>query len=142
MRTHESAQLPQSSCIKAIEEFRARLHMLEQDLKNTRDELFELHKNMPQTGTPEYEERQREIARLSRRIADLEVAHAHALSALERMDAECREKRAEDESAPAGLEQSLRKTIDDPRYWRDGDPALGRFVSDGFKRLYPDEQQD
>jgi hypothetical protein len=31
----------------------------------------------------------------------------------------------------------LHKSIDDPRYWRDGDPELTRFVSDGFKRLYP-----
>jgi chromosome segregation ATPase len=142
MRSHESAEPQQSSCIKAIEEFRARLHILEQDLKNTRDELFELYKNMPQPGTPEYEERQGQIARLTRRLADLEVAHAHALPTLERMEAECREKRAQGETAPAEFERSLRKTIDDPRYWRDGDPALARFVSDGFKRLYPDESDD
>jgi len=32
--------------------------------------------------------------------------------------------------------------IDDPRYWRDGDPALAKFVSDGFKRLYPHDSED
>ena len=52
------------------------------------------------------------------------------------MEAECREKRVEGESAPAELEQSRRKTIDDPRYWRNGAPALARFVSDGFKCPY------
>jgi chromosome segregation ATPase len=139
MRVREIAELQQSSCIKAIEEFRARLHMLEQDLKNTREELLDLYKDMPQAGTPEYEERQEKIKLLSGRLAALDVAHAHALPTLERMEAACREKRAEEESAPAGLEQSLRKTIDDPRYWRDGDPALARFVSGGFKRLYPDD---
>ena len=39
-------------------------------------------------------------------------------------------------------EDELRKTIDDPRHWRDGDPALASFVSDGFKRLYPDDSED
>ena len=142
MRNVESDQALPRSCIMAIEEFRARLHMLEQDLKHTRDRLGDLLMNMPPVGTPEYEERQREIARLNRRLADLEVAHAHALPYLRQMEAECREKRAESESAPADLESSLRKTIDDPRYWRDGDPALARFVSDGFKRLFPDDTAD
>jgi chromosome segregation ATPase len=142
MRNQESDTPPLNSCIHAIEEFRARLHMLEQELKDTRDRLGELHRNMPPSGTPEYEERQREIERLSRRLADLDVAHAHALPYLRQMEAECREKRAEGESRPADLEMSLRKTIDDPRYWRDGDPALARFVSDGFKRLYPDDLEN
>jgi chromosome segregation ATPase len=38
-------------------------------------------------------------------------------------------------------EDELRKTIDDPRYWRDGDPALTSFVSEGFKQLYPDDPE-
>lgn len=36
-------------------------------------------------------------------------------------------------------EDSLRTMMQDPRYWRDHDPALVRQVQDGFKRLYPDE---
>jgi chromosome segregation ATPase len=142
MRNIETDQPLLRSCIKAIEEFRARLNMLEQEPKHTRDRLGDLHMNMPPAGTPEYEERQREIARLSRRLADLEVAHAHALSYLGRLEEECREKKADGESAPADLERSLRSTIDNPRYWRDGDPALARIVSEGFKRLYPDASAD
>ncbi|MBL8665021.1 MAG: hypothetical protein JNM29_19465 [Candidatus Odyssella sp.] len=92
MRPREAAELRQSSCIKAIEEFRARLHMLEQDLKNTRDELLDLYKNMPQAGTPEYEERQDKIAQLSRWLAALDVAHAQALPTLERMEASAARK--------------------------------------------------
>jgi hypothetical protein len=113
--------------------------MLEQELTHTRERLGEVQMNMPPVGTPEYEERRREITRLNRRLADLEVAQAHALSYLEGLEKECREKRAESENAPADLETSLRKAIDDPRYWRDGDPALAKYVSDGFKRLYPDD---
>ncbi len=36
-------------------------------------------------------------------------------------------------------EDDLRKIIADPRYWRDGDPDLAAFVSEGFKRIYPDD---
>lgn len=34
-------------------------------------------------------------------------------------------------------EKGLRKLMQDPKYWRDQDPALMRKVSDGFNRLYP-----
>ena len=39
----------------------------------------------------------------------------------------------------AADEGALRHMIRDPRYWRDRDPAILRKVSDGFKRLYPQE---
>ena len=39
----------------------------------------------------------------------------------------------------AADEGALRRMIRDPRYWRDRDPAILRKVSDGFKRLYPQE---
>lgn len=39
----------------------------------------------------------------------------------------------------AADEGALRRMIRDPRYWRDRDPAFVRKVSEGFKRLYPDE---
>jgi chromosome segregation ATPase len=142
MREFETSPLPLKSCIDEIAEFRARLHMLERELEGVRRRLGELYLNMPREGTPEYDERQREIARLERRLADLDVAHAHALPMLERLLEECREKRVDRESAPPDIEQSLRKTIDDPRYWRDGDPELARFVSKGFKRLYPNASED
>lgn len=34
-------------------------------------------------------------------------------------------------------EQQLRRMMNDPRYWRDHDPALARKVQQGFKQLYP-----
>jgi hypothetical protein len=34
-------------------------------------------------------------------------------------------------------ETQLKKLMNDPRYWRDHDPALTRKVDEGFKRLYP-----
>jgi hypothetical protein len=60
------------------------------------------------------------------------------------MERECKESEAQhpDYEDRAALEHSLRRTIDDPRYWRDGDLALARLVSDGFKRLYPDDSED
>lgn len=142
MSNFETTPPSLKSCVDEIAEFRARLHMLERELEDVRKRLGELYLNMPPQGTPEYDERQREIARLERRLADLDVAHAHALPMLDQMLEACREKRAERESEAPDLEISLRKAIDDPRYWRDGDPALTRFVSDGFKRLYPEESDD
>ena len=34
-------------------------------------------------------------------------------------------------------EQKLKKLMQDPRYWRDQDPALIAKVRNGFQRLYP-----
>jgi len=34
-------------------------------------------------------------------------------------------------------EKALRKLMQDPKYWRDQDPALMAKVRDGFTRLYP-----
>jgi len=141
MRALELAQAPLRSCIDQIAEFRARLHMLERELEHTRKELGDLHMDMPRVDTPEYDERQREIARLTRRLYDLDVAHAHALPMLEQLLEECREKRTDREGAPPDLEASLRRAIDDPRYWRDGDPQLTRYVNDGFKQLYPESDE-
>ena len=36
-------------------------------------------------------------------------------------------------------EDGLRVLMQDPRYWRDHDPAFVQQVRDGFKRLYPDQ---
>jgi len=36
-------------------------------------------------------------------------------------------------------EDRLRAMMQDPRYWRDHDPAFVQQVQDGFKRLYPDQ---
>jgi chromosome segregation ATPase len=141
MKDFETVQDPLKSCVGQIAEFRARLHMLERELEHTRDDLGKPHVDMPPVGTPEYDERQREIARLTRRLYDLDVAHANALPMLEQMLERCREKRTDRDAAPPDLEQSLRKAIEDPRYWRDGDPTLATLVSQDFKRLYPDDSE-
>ena len=39
---------------------------------------------------------------------------------------------------PAADEAELRSLMNDPRYWRDHDPAVIARVRDGFQRLYPD----
>ncbi len=36
-------------------------------------------------------------------------------------------------------EASLRNMMQDPRYWREQDPAFVKRVKDGFARLYPDD---
>ena len=40
-------------------------------------------------------------------------------------------------AGPAADEAELRRLMDDPRYWRDHDPATIAKVRDGFERLYP-----
>lgn len=35
-------------------------------------------------------------------------------------------------------EESLKRMMQDPRYWRDHDPSFVQRVQDGFKRLFPD----
>jgi chromosome segregation ATPase len=65
----------------------------------------------------------------------------HFRQALHRTEEKCWELRRQRGRNPP-TEDELRKTIDDPRYWRDGDLALTHFVSDGFKRLYPDKSED
>jgi hypothetical protein len=42
-------------------------------------------------------------------------------------------------AAPAS-EAELRKLMADKRYWRDHDPEIVRAVTEGFKRLYPDDR--
>ena len=43
-----------------------------------------------------------------------------------------------DAEAPSDLDEAgLRKLMENPKYWRDRDPALITKVRDGFKRLYP-----
>ena len=37
-------------------------------------------------------------------------------------------------------ENELRQLMRDPRYWRDKDSEIIRKVSDGFRRLYPEQQ--
>ena len=41
-------------------------------------------------------------------------------------------------AAAAADEAELRRLMDDPRYWRDHDPATVAKVQDGFRQLYPD----
>jgi hypothetical protein len=37
-------------------------------------------------------------------------------------------------------QKALTKLMEDPRYWRDHDPAIFNRVSEGFRRLYPDKK--
>jgi hypothetical protein len=87
------------------------------------------------------DQRQKDIVKQRREVEDLEAEISRLESLLETMEEQCKESEAQtpDYEDRAKLGNTLRRTIDDPRYWRDGDPALARFVSDGFKRLYPDE---
>jgi predicted nucleic acid-binding Zn-ribbon protein len=62
----------------------------------------------------------------------------HLRQQLQAKEQKCWELRRQRTQA-VPTEDELRKVIDDPRYWRDGDPELMRSVSEGFKRLYPDE---
>jgi len=41
-------------------------------------------------------------------------------------------------SAEAVNEEGLKRMMQDPRYWRDHDPAFIERIRDGFKRLFPD----
>ncbi len=36
-------------------------------------------------------------------------------------------------------EQSLRKMMEDPRYWRDKDKAYINKITKGFEKLYPEK---
>lgn len=45
---------------------------------------------------------------------------------------------AADATAGAVSEGSLKELMRDPRYWRQGDPALVARVREGFRNLYPD----
>jgi hypothetical protein len=136
---------PLESCVAEIAQFRANLAMLEEELRQRRRRLVELESRMPRPGEPEDPARTREIEEHSRRIADLDVLHAQVLPELEALLHQCKESEAhrkEDKDGSGVREASLRAAIDDPRYWRDGDPVLSRFVSDGFKELYPGEADD
>ncbi len=43
-----------------------------------------------------------------------------------------------DAATPGSIDEAgLRKLMEDPKYWRDRDPALIAKVRDGFKQLYP-----
>lgn len=130
------------SCLAEIAQFRDNLNMLEQELRDRRKRLGELLSRTPRPGEPRDEARDAEIEEHKRRIADLDVLHAQVLPELEALLEQCRESEARvpgGDDDRAALDASLRKTIDDPCYWRDGDPALARHVSDGFKRLYRDD---
>lgn len=142
----QSAQrLPYSdSCVPSIlriraeiQERRARLPQLKLDLDRHIDAPFD-------TDPRREDERQKSSSRLRREIDNLQDEIGRLEDLLQRMEENCRESEARAPGAEgrAGLENSLRQTIDDPRCWRDGDPALSRLVSDGFKRLYPVDSEE
>jgi hypothetical protein len=47
----------------------------------------------------------------------------------------------DDPQERAAAEKELKNLMRDPRYWRDRDPAILNQVSNGFKRLYPDDMK-
>ena len=38
--------------------------------------------------------------------------------------------------APQDSEETLKRLMQDPKYWKQQDPALTKRIEDGFKRLY------
>jgi hypothetical protein len=139
MTPQQTYHHPLHSCIAEIERFRANMKMLKEAIRQERDDLLKLERTLPPPGHPDHESHKARIEKLARQFADHEVLLPRVEAELEKLLEECREKRAEGESAPANLDKSLRRAIDDPPYWRDGDPALAKFVSDRFKQLYPDD---
>lgn len=128
------------SCLDEIQHFRANMNMLEQAIRREREELLQLEGTLPAPDHPNHESHARRIQKLADDLSRHELflsQVAPELDALLRQRRESEARAPDREGDAAALESSLRKTIDDPRYWRDGDPALGQFVSDGFKRLYP-----
>lgn len=142
----QSAQmLPYSdSCVQNVLRIRAETQKRKARLPQLKLELDELI-DAPFNTDPRLEDqRQKGISRLRREIDNLRDEISRLEELLQRMEENCRESEARvpGEDDRASHEHSLRRTIDDPRYWRDGDPALARFVSDGFRRLYPGDSDN
>lgn len=138
-------RLPYSnSCTQNVLRIRAEIQERKAELALKRSQLSGLIMAPYNTDPRLEDERQKDIERLRREIETLEDQIGRLESLLETMEQNCKESEAQrpDYEDRAELERSLRGTIDNPRYWRDGDPALSRFVSEGFKRLYPDESDD
>lgn len=137
-------RLPYSnSCVQNILRLRAEIPPRKIRLEQDRLDHERLMSQFPDFNQEREAARQREIVRLGREVRRQEDEIARLESLLKTMEEECKESEAQ---APefedrAGLEHSLRKSIDDPRHWRDGDPVLASLVTDGFKRLYPDESE-
>ena len=45
----------------------------------------------------------------------------------------------DDPAERKAAEAELRRTMRDPRYWRDRDPAVVGKIGDGFRKLFPGE---
>ena len=141
--------MPTTAQIRECEDRAAKIRRNISDLQSRRDQL--LRRVEPLRRELGEADRRNDITRfneLRSRMAPIEQElQANGLELeffrdrLHANEKECWElRRNRGRDAPS--EDELRKTIDDPRYWRDGDPALARFVSDGFKRLYPDSPDE
>lgn len=130
------------SCLDEIPKFQANLRMLNQEYDSRQRRLDELMRVFPRIDDPDHERRRTEMKEHRDRLEELEALRDRVEPELEDLLRNCRESEARrpDEPAAAPTEDSLRKTIEDPRYWSDGDPGLVRFVSEGFKRLYPGDE--
>lgn len=135
---------PLESCLAEIPKFRANVNMLQQAIAQERDALLDLERTLPLPDHPGYADHEARIKRSADKLDRLEDLLRRVAPELEALLDQCREseaRRPNGEEDRAARESDLRKAIDDPRYWRDGESALARFVSDGFKRLYPDDSE-
>ena len=142
MRDGETRPKHLESCLDEIAKFRANMKMLEGAIRQEREELLRLERTSPPPEHPDRRAHEDQIDKKARDLAEHEALLSHVAPELEALLRQCRETEAgapDTERDEAALHSSLRTTIDDPRYWRDGDPALAQSVSDGFKRLYPDD---
>jgi hypothetical protein len=74
---------------------------------------------------------------------DAVVGSAEAIEALEALLEKGGQKKFAPSAAaaPGMTEAEIRKKMDDPKYWRDRDPALHREVAEAFAKLYPGQAQ-
>lgn len=144
-------------CRTEAERMRSDIERLERNrdwnaekLRATDREMAELERawtRRPGEFAPEGEPRLRwaeldaRYKELLRERDELNAQIANARSDLQAKERECWAiDHARRDDAPT--HDDLRRAIDRTEYWRDGDPALARFVSDGFKRLYPDDSPE
>lgn len=139
-RNFEGVQI--GSCREEIYRLRANRNIVDLNLKERQRELDELENRMPLFDPQQEAERQRRIEHLRRQVMELQYLYNDIdLRAYEK-ERTCSESDTQSPPvSPPNLHAELRRTIDEPRYWRDGDPQLKAFVTDGFKRLYPDDGQ-
>lgn len=74
---------------------------------------------------------------LTSTAAGVRLAEAMMSGRVARLDPAVPPTQGSAPAAPGLTEAKLKEMMDDPRYWRDKDPALVRQVQEGFEALYP-----